>query len=102
MCTSGGAPVDMKFAILIPYTELREEDLVAGVRVHVEWDPYDSKPDAVGTITEVRRWKKEYCRPDESPEDIVIHFVDERTGAHREASLADQWIDVIAPELKLV
>jgi hypothetical protein len=87
----------MEYTVLIPHTEIREEDLTIGVRVHVEWDPYDSKPDAIGTITEVRRWPKSYCRQGESPDDIIIHVVDERTGAHREASLEDQWIDIITP-----
>lgn len=83
--------------VLIPCNEIRQEDLAVGVRVHITWDPYDSKPEALGTITEVRRWKKEYHSTNESPYDIIIHVVDERTGVHREASLEDQWIDVIAP-----
>jgi hypothetical protein len=87
----------MQFAILIPYKQLRADDLAVGVRVRVEWDPGDNKPDAVGTITEVRSWTKDYCPPGEPPVDIIIHLIDERTGMHREASLSDEWIDVIEP-----
>ena len=88
----------MKYTVLIPHTELREEDLIPGARVHVDWDPNDGKPEAIGIITEVRRWPKAFVSPGEAPEDIIIHLIDEITGAHREASLPDQWIDVIAQE----
>jgi len=41
--------------ILIPYKEIREDDLKVGVRVWVMWPP-GTKPDAAGQITEVREW----------------------------------------------
>lgn len=87
----------METTVVIPYSEIREEDLQVGVRVRVQWDPNDSKPEAIGTIVEVRLWKKEHCRPGEVDHDVIIHLVDEQSGYHREATFADQWIDIIAP-----
>jgi hypothetical protein len=84
--------------IVIPYQELREEDLQAGVRVWVQWDPGDSKPEAVGKIVDTRVWKKEFYLPGEADHDLIIRLLDEQSGITREASLADQWIDIIAPE----
>ena len=83
--------------VVIGYKELRQEDLAVGVRVHITWDPCDCKEEAVGIITEIRRWEKTYYLADQSPYDIVVRLVDEVTGMRREASMEDQWIDVIAP-----
>ena len=87
----------MKNHVSIPYNEIREEDLKVGRRVHVIWDPNDGKPEATGLITEVRIWNAESRFAGDTGRDIVIHVVDERTGAHREASLADQFIDILTP-----
>ena len=87
----------MEHTVLIPFNELREEDLALGVRVHVVWDPLDNKPEATGTIVELRRSGNQRPYPDGRPVDIVIRLIDEETKQQREASLSDQWIDVIAP-----
>lgn len=87
----------MENYVAIPYGEIREEDLQIGTRVHVTWDPYDSKPEAIGVITEVRVWNGDSRSTDGTGRDIVIHMIDERDGAHREASLCDQTIDILLP-----
>jgi hypothetical protein len=87
----------MEEHIAIPHDEIREEDLKVGARVHVTWDPYDCKPEAIGLITAVRVWDADLKITGDTGRDIVIHIIDERTGAHREASLADQIIDILSP-----
>jgi hypothetical protein len=52
--------------ILIPYEELREDDLQVGVRVHVTWNPNDNKPEAIGQIIEVRQWERKFPQPEEA------------------------------------
>ena len=83
----------MEEHVAIPYQELRGEDLKTGARVHVWWGP--EKPDAVGRITRVRIWPQDAGTAAGEDYDVVIHVTDERTGEHRQASLRDEWIDVL-------
>lgn len=85
----------MDFIVLIPGDELREDDLQSGVRVHIVWDPYDSKPEAFGRIVEVRKWRREFGTHGDREFDTIIRMLDEESNQHREATYGEQWIEVI-------